>query len=80
MPLRRHCNSSKEKMEFSVKDITCDSSDCIISVKLSLSNKKLLFVFGVHLPYDNDISNFKQSIDIMQSLYDHYAKYCKVLY
>lgn len=68
------------QLQFYVKEIPCDSSDCIIGIKLFLSNTTQLFIFGVYLPYGNAIPKFKQSIDIMQSLYYHYAKYGKVLF
>lgn len=48
-----------KKLQFSVKEIPCNSSECITGIKPSLSNKTLLFILWVYLPYDGNILKLK---------------------
>ena len=70
----------KKSLRFSVKQIEGIQTDCIVGVEISLHCNTPVFVFGVYLPYDNDITNYKSVIDIMYSLYSYHSHYGTVIF
>lgn len=52
----------------------------IVGIQVTLCDTVPLFIFGVYLPSNNVLDDYKANIDIMQGLYEQYCQYGKVLF
>ena len=53
-------------------------SNRIIGIQLNTNKNVPVFIFGVYMPYDNNIDEFRTELDTVESLYLYYSNYGKV--
>lgn len=85
-PVLRHCGKGgvailiNKNLQFSTREIPCLATNNIFGIQVTLCDTVPLFIFGVYLPSDNVLDDYKANIDIMQGLYEQYCQYGKVLF
>lgn len=68
------------KLQFFTSEIPCLATNNTVGFQKTLCDTVPLFIFGVNLPSDNVLDDYKANIDIMQGLYEQYCQYGKVLF
>lgn len=72
----RHCGKGgvailiNKNLQFSTREIPCLATNNIVGIQVTLCDTVPLFIFGVYLPSDNVLDDYKANIDIMQGLYE----------
>ena len=69
----------KKSLCFSIKEIECSESNWVLGIQIQDTKGCVMFVFGVYLPSDNDIEAFMHELSIVDSLYNYYSDYGKVI-
>ncbi|CAG2249402.1 unnamed protein product [Mytilus edulis] len=69
----------KASLQFSIEEITETNSDRIVGVELKNKSFGSIFIFGVYLPADGSIDNYRQELNALDDLYTYYINYGKVV-
>ena len=69
----------KKSLQFSVKEIDGIKSNRIIGIRVNTSSNVPLFIFGIYMPSDSNIEDYRSELDIVASLYESYSSYGRVL-
>jgi exonuclease III len=64
----------RKSVSFSVKEISCFDSNCVIGIQLTDNGDNSWYIFGVYLPSDNNIEAYVQKINIVDNLYNYYSR------
>ena len=51
----------------------------IVGIQIKYKTYEPLFVFGVYLPADSSIDNFREELNAVDDLYTYYSNYGKVV-
>ncbi|CAC5385645.1 unnamed protein product [Mytilus coruscus] len=69
----------KASLQFSIEEITETNSDRIVGIELENKSFGSIFIFGVYLPADGSIDNYRQELNALDDLYTYYINYGKVV-
>ncbi|CAG2237360.1 unnamed protein product [Mytilus edulis] len=69
----------KASLQFSVEEILETNSDRIVGIELKNKSFGSIFIFGVYLPADGSIDNYRQELNALDDLYTYYINYGKVV-
>ncbi|CAG2250536.1 unnamed protein product [Mytilus edulis] len=69
----------KASLQFSVEEIIETNSDRIVGIELKNKSFGSIFIFGVYLPADGSIDNYRQELNALDDLYTYYINYGKVV-
>ncbi|CAG2243072.1 unnamed protein product [Mytilus edulis] len=75
---------NKDHLNFKIpvrvqEEITETNSDRIVGVELKNKSFGSIFIFGVYLPADGSIDNYRQELNALDDLYTYYINYGKVV-
>ena len=65
----------RKSLSFSVKEISCFDSNCVVGIQLTDSSGNSWYIFGVYLPSDNNIEAYVQELNIFDNLYHYCSNY-----
>jgi exonuclease III len=55
------------------------NSERIVGIRIKCKTYEPLFVFGVYLPANSSIDNFREELNALDDLYAYYSNYGKVV-
>lgn len=69
----------KDSLQFNVVELLDIASTRIIGIELKNQSNKSLFILGTYLPSDESIDNYKNELNILESVYTYYSNYGNVI-
>ncbi len=66
-------------LQFAIDHIYETNSERIVGIQIKCKTYEPLFVFGVYLPADSSIDNFREELNTVDDLYTYYSNYGKVV-
>ena len=69
----------KSSLQFSVKEMVDAKSDRIVGIERKSQNYRSIYIFGVYLPADGLIDNYRQELNALDDLYSYYINFGNVI-
>ena len=69
----------KKSLEFYTNSV-CTNSNRVVGICLKTPNHCPLYVFGVYLPSENDIDQYRKVLDVLNGLHTNYSNHGHVIF
>ena len=66
-------------LQFSAKEMVDTNSERIVGIELKSQNYRSLSIFGIYLPTDGLIDNYRQELNVLDDFYPYYINYGNVI-